>query len=411
VLKKYPRLSETFILDEILELESAGIDVSVFSLRYPDEARFHADLASVRGTVSYLPPFGSASVLDAFGLLGTLGSSGGARLSRALQFVHRLPAERRTGVLLQGIHLAEAARRLRLDHLHAHFMTVAAHTTYVAHVLTGIPFSVTSHAKDIYRHTVDAEVFREVARSAGTLVTVCHANRRFMAERLLDAGTPVEVIHNGVRLDRLPSHGLPRRPHLVLAVGRLVEKKGYDILLRACRIMAEAGVPFDCILAGDGEERDHLMADRARLGLQERVRLPGAASRDQIFAWMREARVLVAPCVVARDGNRDALPTVILEALGLGLPVVATPVGGIPEIIESGKEGLLVAPGDPEALSGAIQHLLGDEMLWDSMSAAGPRKAAARFDRTRNTRSLLEIFRRGAVRTKRAPALTARTGR
>ena len=397
VVKKYPRLSETFILDEILELEAAGLDVSVFSLRLPDEGRFHSELAAVRASISYLPVFGSHSALGAFRALERLAEGGVPdRLSRALRFLDLLPEERRAGVLVQALHLAGASRDLELDHLHAHFVTVASHAAYLAHVFTDIPFSVTAHAKDIYRDTVDMEVFREVAQAATAMVTVCEANREYIAQRLLDQDTRMEVIYNGIRLDELAPSLRARRRNLILAVGRLVEKKGYHVLLEACRILADRDVDFECIVAGDGDERSRLLADRGRLGLDEFVHLPGATTRNRILEWMREARVLAAPCVVAGDGNRDALPTVLLEALALGLPAVATPVGGIPEIVEPGVEGFLVPVEDPAALAGAITLLLQDDLVWQRMSASGPAKAATRFDRKRNITHLLDVFGRTA---------------
>jgi glycosyltransferase involved in cell wall biosynthesis len=397
VVKKYPRLSETFILDEILALEAFGIDVSIFSLRFPDDGRFHSDLASVRAPVSYLPPLGSGTVFDAFRALEQVADGdASARLSRALGFLDLHPPERRTGMLLQGLHLAGASRRLGLDHLHAHFMTVAAHTAYLAHLFGDVPFSVTAHAKDIYRDAVDRTAFREVAGAATALVTVCEANRAYMRESLLADGTGVEVIYDGVRLEELRPSRRPRRRTLLLAVGRLVEKKGYHVLLRACRILADRGTDFECIVVGEGEERERLLADRARLGLDTRVHFVGAVSRDRIYAWMEEARVLAAPSLVGADGNRDALPTVLLEALALGLPAVATPVGGIPEIIESGVEGLLVPSGDPEAVAAALERLLQDDVTWERMAMAGPAKAALRFDGRRNLPRLVDVFRRPA---------------
>jgi colanic acid/amylovoran biosynthesis glycosyltransferase len=273
---------------------------------------------------------------------------------------------------------------------------VAAQTAYLVHLFTGIPFSVTAHAKDVYRDAVDPIVFREIADAAVALVTVCESNRRYLGERLLAGRSPrVERIYNGVDLDRLSPPDTARDPRLILGVGRLIEKKGYHVLLHACRLLADRGVAYRCVLVGDGDQRARLLADRDRLDLGGRVDLAGTATRDYVLAWMRRARVLAAPCLTAADGNRDALPTVLLEALALGLPAVSTPVGGIPEIVEDGVEGLLVPEGDPVALAAALQRLLEDGSLWSRTSAAGPPKAAARFDRRAAVRSLIDVFRRG----------------
>lgn len=198
VLKKYPRLSETFILDEILGLESSGIDVSIYSLRFPDEPRFHADLAQVNGLVQYLSLFGSAGTMEAFRTLRELGEEAWQGLDRALAFLEFLPPERRASLLVQGLNLAALVGRQSIDHLHAHFMTVAAHTAYLAHLFTGVPFSVTAHAKDIYRETVDPVVFRQIGRAANAVITVCEANRIHIRE-ILEGEGRVELVYNGDR--------------------------------------------------------------------------------------------------------------------------------------------------------------------------------------------------------------------
>ena len=397
VLKKFPRLSETFVLDEVLAVEAAGVDTSIYSLRPPDDEPCHADAGRIRARARYLPRFGSASTMSAFRALRNAGDTA-IRLDRALAFLDRLPEERRASILIQALCLADAASAQGVEHLHAHFMTVAAHTAYIAHLLTGLTFSVTAHAKDLYRQVVDQDVFAEVAGAASAVVTVCDANRRHI-ERLL-RGRPARVvrIYNGVPIDRMAPDGSPRDRRLVLGVGRLVEKKGFDVLLDASRVMADRGVDHGVVILGDGEERDGLLLRRAALGLEEHVVMPGASTRDEVLRWMRRARVLAAPCVRAADGNQDALPTVLLEALAVGLPVVSTPVGGIPEIVETGRQGLLAPPGDPVALAGELERLLVDDDAWASMSRAARARAEESFDRRVTVADLVDVFRQSAGR-------------
>jgi colanic acid/amylovoran biosynthesis glycosyltransferase len=404
VLKKYPRVSETFVLDEILALEAAGVDLSILSLRLPDDGRFHPDLSRVRATVDYLPGFSGAGVLAGFESLSDLGIRP-EQLARALDFARRLPEGKRHGIVVQGLLLAERTVRHRLGHLHAHFMTVAAHAAYLAHLFTSVPFTVTAHAKDVYRHTVDPAVFREVARAATAVVTVCEANRRYLAERVL-AGAPGRVVrvYNGVPLDEVRrGPGRDRDPRLIAAVGRLVEKKGFAVLLSALRLLADRGVEFRCVLAGTGDQREALLARRRRLGLEDRVELPGALPRQDVLALMDRARVLAAPCVTGSDGNRDALPTVLLEALAMELPVVTTPVGGIPEIVEHERHGLLVPEHDPTTLAAALERLLTDQGLWSRCARRCREKATATFDRARTAETLLEVFAEPAPGAGAAP--------
>jgi colanic acid/amylovoran biosynthesis glycosyltransferase len=393
VVKKFPRLSETFILDEVLALQEAGVKVGIHSLLPPTDGRFHADLARVKSTVQYLPTVGTQSAFEAFLALHNLSPEAAGRpLERALSFLSHLPAEQRPSVLIQAIHLADAARKRAYDHLHAHFMTLAAQATYLAHLFTDISFSVTAHAKDVYHKGVNRAAFSEIAESSSAIVTVCEANRRHIARNLLRRPTRTEVIYNSVALeDRFLERG-PRDPRVIFAVGRLVEKKGFHVLLEACAMLRAQGVDFQCVLGGDGEERDRLVDERRRLGLDEHVRLLGPLSREEVLRWMGRARVLAAPCITARDGNQDALPTVLLEALASGLPIVSTPVGGIPEIVDSEIQGLLFPQGDASAMAGALGRLLSVDDLWARMSAAGPAKAATRFSLSKNLPRLLEVL-------------------
>lgn len=402
VLKKYPRLSETFILDELLGLEAEGVRLSVFSLRLPDEGTFHADLSQLRAPVRYVPAFGRISALEAFRIVPALDDPA-VVLARAYRFLERMPQEKRISMLVQGLQLAGLVLNAGIRHLHAHFMTVAAHTAYLTHLFTGIPFTVTTHAKDIYRDAVDRSLFSEVARAAVAVVTVCEANREYLLRHVLEDSCRVERIYNGIPLGRVSPNGEPRERRLIVAVGRLVEKKGFDVLLEACALLSQRGTDFRCVLLGDGEQRDGLLDDRRRLGLEDVVHMPGAVPRDEALRWMRRGRVLAAPYRTGTDGNRDALPTVLIEAMALGLPVVTTPVGGVPEIVDPGTEGLLVGEEDPGALADALRRLLEDDPLWSRMSLAGPTKAAERFDRRKTLPQLIGLFAESAQ-----PALSAR---
>ena len=397
VLKKYPRLSETFILDELLGLEDRGVEVAIHSLLPPTDGRFHADLSKVKGEVRYLPSLGSEGVFDAFASLRDLGARAVPNaLDRSLAFLDRVSVDHRASLLIQAIHLAAAATKGSFDHLHAHFMTLPGRTAYLAHLFSGIPFSVTAHAKDIYLRTVNRDVFTEIAENATAIVTVCEANRRHIRDEVLRRPARIEVVYNSVSPSVTTKEGTLRDPRVVLSVGRLVEKKGFAVMLDACALLRDRNVDFQCVLIGDGEEAERLRAQRARLKLEDRVQMLGAMPRDEVVRWMRRARVLAAPCLEGTDGNRDALPTVLLEALASGLPAVSTPVGGIPEIIDSGVEGLLTPPGEAAALADALQRLLTEPQLWDRIAEAGPKKAAARFHRSTNLPRLIDLFRGSA---------------
>jgi glycosyltransferase involved in cell wall biosynthesis len=389
LLKQYPRLSETFILNEIVGLEERGIEVSVFSLRHATEGRFHPDVARVRANVHYPADLDKRAFLDA---LRTLPDLDAARLPDALAFLDRLPDDRRPRLLLQAIDVAGRARASGVEHLHAHFLTVAAQTAHLVHLLTGIPYSVTAHAKDVYRHTVDWDVAGRVAGSAAAVVTVCDANLRYLAHRLDGTDARLVRIYNGLGPQDPPTPDVTRAPGSILGVGRLVEKKGFDVLIEAVAILAPDRPELHCVLVGDGDQRQALAALAGRLGVADRVTFAGPLPQDRVQAWMRRAQVLAAPCRVGTDGNQDALPTVLIEALGAGLPIVSTPVAGIPEIVADGVEGLLVEPDDPTALAAAIGRLQDRPELRAALGAAGPPKRERRFDRERTIGELIDAF-------------------
>ncbi len=394
ILKQYPRLSETFILNEILGVEATGATVSVFSLRPPTEGRFHPDLAAVKADVHYVPGADKAAFLDAVRSLSDLRAD---RLDDVLAFVDRLPAERRARLVLDAIAVARQVQRSGVDHLHAHFLTVAAHTAHLVHLLTDVPYTVTAHAKDIYRHGVNWEVAARVGSHAAAVVTVCDANLTYLQARLDGSGTRLVRIYNGLGPQAAPAPLEARTPGLVVGVGRLVEKKGFDVLLDAFATIAASRPDARCVLVGDGDCRQALEAQAARLGITDRVTFTGSQPQQVVAEWLRRAHVMAAPCRVGEDGNQDALPTVLLEALGAGLPAVSTPVAGITEIIDHDVEGLIVASDDPDATAAAIVELLESPARWRAMSAAGPRKLASRFDRNETIHQLVGVMAKPKV--------------
>ena len=265
------------------------------------------------------------------------------------------------------------------------------------HLLTDIPYTVTAHAKDIYRHGVNWEIAARVGAHAAAVVTVCDANLRYLEARLDGSGTCLVRVYNGLGPQRAPASLEDRTHGLLLGVGRMVEKKGFDVLLDAFAAVSATHPETHCVLVGDGDCRQDLEAQALRLGLAGRVTFTGSQPQQVVADWLRRAYVMVAPCRVGADGNKDALPTVLLEALGAGLPAVSTPVAGITEIIEHGVEGVIVASDDIGATAAAIVGLLDSPDRWRAMSDAGPSKLAARFDRNQTIGKLVDVMDRPKV--------------
>lgn len=399
VLKKFPRNSETFILNEILALQRAGADVTVFSLNRPDDGVYHRALADLKRPVVYLLPRPAAQwpavLKQQWPLL--------ERRKEALwaQFQDLVQGERADmwNIMTWGIDLALQIKKHGVQRLHAHFATIAAYVARAANTLTGVPFSVTCHAKDIYREGVTGERFRALLSPSDFVVTVCEANKRYILDQHNGHSLDLRVLYNGVDVGAFhPKTRQPSKEPTVLSVGRLVEKKGFHILFDALAVMAKDGFRPRCQIIGDGEDSEQLQAQVKRLGLGN-VEFLGMRTQDEVRAAMSTATVMALPCIVGADGNRDALPTVLLEALASGLPILSTPVGGVEEIADFGKAGVIVPPGDVPTLATELTKLLRDPARLAAFSKAGRARAEQCFDLTTNVGKLLSWYQNG----KKAP--------
>jgi glycosyltransferase involved in cell wall biosynthesis len=396
ILKMFPRFSETFILSEILELERQGLELRIFSLKRPNDGVFHADVARVRAPVTYVPesPLRAARAYAA-AHREVFGWNRG-RYVRCFSFtLWRALKKRRPAAFkrfLQAGFIAPLLRREGIGHVHAHFATSATAVALHLHDLAGVSYSFTAHAKDIYRHSVENDSLERKLRSARFAVTVSDYNRRSLAG--FDGAERLVRIYNGLDVERFAPNGTAgQEPPLVLAVGRLVEKKGFDDLVRACAVLREEDTVFRCRIVGKGELEAELRALIAKLGLEDQVELAGPIPREQLLDVYPRASVVVAPCVIGADGNRDGLPTVLVEAMALGVPVVATDVTGIPELVQNGHTGLLVPQNQPEALAGAIRRVLAEPALAEALVRAGRTRVERDFDSRTNVarlRTLLE---------------------
>jgi colanic acid/amylovoran biosynthesis glycosyltransferase len=392
LLKMYPRFSETFVLAELLELERQGLRLHVISLKKPDDGVFHADVARLRARVTYLP---ESPLIDPGTWVAAhrrLAARDPRRYAAALAAA--LARRRSTAVkhFLRAGLIAPLLPRLGITHVHAHFASAPAAVALHLHRLTGISYSVTAHAKDIYTDDVDQAALAAKLRAARFAVTVSDYNRRHLAP-LVEPQRLVRI-YNGVDLERFSPNGASSaEPPLVLGVGRLIEKKGFDDLIRACALVARRGLRFRCTIVGKGPLEARLRALVDELGVGDVVDLAGPLPRERLLTLYRHASVVVAPCVVGADGNRDGLPTVLIEAMALGVPVVATDVTGIPELVQDDRTGLLVPQRDPDAIARAIERLLDDRAEAAALAHAARATVEAEFDLRRNVgrlRSLLE---------------------
>ncbi len=384
ILLWFPKPSETFVFREVQDLRRLGLPLHLFSLY----GKWPRDLSSeMRDAASDVERLGCCT-LPAIAV--AVGRSG--RTAQLLRYALR----RRGGcekwaenfwAVLAGFHLARRFEADGIQHIHAPWAGGAATAAWVASQLTGIPFSFTARAWDI--HPPDG-LLREKIRDAVLVRCETDAARAHLAAFTNDTGK-LRVTYNGLPLTARGDAPVPMRPpYQLLAVGRFVRKKGFDQLLRALRLLADTGMDVRLTLAGDGPQRRTLQRLARRLNVA--VRFTGFVPHDRIGELFQASDIFVMPSIVAPSGDRDGLPTVLLEALAHRLPVVATNVAGIPELIVDNVTGLLVPEKNPAALADAVRRLVADRAAALSLAVRGRDRVREQFDPERNHRHVLELY-------------------
>jgi glycosyltransferase involved in cell wall biosynthesis len=389
ILKGYPRLSETFIAQEILALERRGLDIRLFSLRHPTEQAIHPVHREIKAPVTYLPEYLHHEPLRVLRAWWSVRRRAGYARARSVwlgdlardRTINRI---RRFGQALVLAHEFPTG----VAWLHAHFMhTPASVTRYAANILD-MPWSISAHAKDIWT-TAEWEK-REKLAECQWLVTCTAANAGHLAGLAADPNR-VELVYHGLDLERFPPPRqirLPRDgsrledPVVILSVGRAVEKKGYDVLLDALNGLPEQ-LNWMFVHIGNGPLLATLKAKAEKLGQSKRITWLGALPQEQVLKHYRQADLFVLAARVASDGDRDGLPNVLLEAQSQGLPCVSTRLSAIPELIVDGETGVLVAPDDPQALSTALRDLIISPQLRVRLGAKALKRIHAAFSHDR----------------------------
>ncbi len=386
VLKMYPRFSETFILSEVLAHEAAGTELRLISLRPPIDGRFHGSLSDVRAPVTYLNHHGTRAA-DLWELV----HQATVRFPRMPGVLKQLAAADASDAA-QALELAALVDSAGLTHLHAHFGSVATTVARLASLLTGVPYTFTAHAKDIFQEDVDAADLRRKLIDSSGCVTVSDFNVAHLRATYGIAADRVVRIYNGLDLDRFPYAAPDERPCGIVSVGRLVEKKGFADLIDACAILAAEGRTFRCDIVGSGPLGPALAERITAAGLEDVVVLTGSMPQHEVLRIVQQAAAFAAPCVIADDGNRDGLPTVLLEAMALGTPCVATDVTGVPEVIRHENTGLLVEQHRPLALARSLGRLLDDRQLRTNLALSARNLVETEFDGARQSARLRALF-------------------
>ncbi len=392
VLKGYPRLSETFIAQEIAALERRGLDILIVALRRPGDARRHPVHDEIRARVLYLPEY---LLLEPFRVLKAwwkVRKSTGYEKAFAL-WLRDLARERTANRIRRFGQALVLAAELPpgVMHLHAHFLHTPASVARYAAKLVGLPWSGSAHAKDVWT-TPDWEK-REKLADCAWLVTCTEANRAHLAP-LAPPGR-VELVYHGLDLARFAKSALAEgrrsEPPVILSVCRLVEKKGVDVLLEAlARLPRERDWRF--VHVGGGPLKQQLRKKAIALGIADRIDWRGPLAQRELLELYRSSDIFALASRVARDGDRDGLPNVLMEAQSQGLPCVATRVSAIGELVRDGVSGLLVPENDPAALAAALAALIADPARRRALGEAGEARVRAQFALEPNLERLAEKF-------------------
>jgi len=383
VFERFPKFSQTFCYREIAELFRQGIRPAIFSLRGPDFGPDTTWDRAIIATVHQLPEG------NAFARLADEAATSLPKpVRKTLHEWRRKPDSLR---LHQATYTGTHLQKLGVRHVHTHFAGMAARTAFWIKKFFGIDYSVTVHANDIFVPANFEIGLSEILSSASAVIAVSDFAANQLRQRFPEYAARVHRIYNGID----PAKFYPaefERPPLILSIGRLISKKGFDVLIDACARLRERGHGFRCEIIGEGPLFEELQARIHRQDLAEHVHLAGPKTQAEIAGRLSRATVLALPSRIDPDGAMDNLPTVVMEAMASALPVVSTNIGGISEMVRDGQTGLLVAQNDAAATADALSRLINDIELAQSFGRKGCERTKEIFSIEKNVRALRQIF-------------------
>ena len=383
VLGVFPKLSETFILTEILELIKRGNEIVIFSLSKPQRSIIYPEVFEYRLMEKTIyPQFFSNLFL---------------KLIKPSSF--KLMKYRQKGVKAKLYyiccvqHFAEIIRKLRPEVIHAHFATGPAFVAMLLSKLSGVPYTFTAHAYDIFKNPDVLALKERISNSSATL-TVSHYNKKYLSKLTNIPENKFHVIRACPNLNRLNLIKREEEEFKILTVARLVEKKGVKYAIMAMKNLVKDFPKLEYRIVGSGPLEKELKDLTKSLGLERHIRFLGELTWTELSREYAKSSLFVLPSVRASDGDMDGIPVSLMEAMYLRIPVISTNISGIPELIENGKEGLLVDPADVEQLTKAIRILLENDTLRKKMGNAGRRKIEEEFNIHKEADKLLKVFKK-----------------
>ncbi|MCC6170074.1 MAG: glycosyltransferase family 4 protein [Caldilineaceae bacterium] len=397
VLHRFPHLTETFILQEMQSMRQQGVEIVIFSLLPPKHSVIHKQAEALLPVTHYSPWLSGEIIQAQIHFLKRSPRRYLAALVKTLWQTYREPKVCLMALALfpKSVYFARRIETLRIDHIHSHFIWLAALAAGVAADLLGISHSVHPHAFDLFQR--DQRSVRYALEAAPSIITISKFNRDYIAALCPQIRpTDIEVVYCGVDTDnfRPLASQAPHTPPRILSVGQLVEKKGHEYLIDACALLAQRGIDFQCQIAGAGPRQAALQARIDHHHLQGQVTLSGALRQDQLITLYQESDVFALACIHAQDGDRDGIPVALMEAMACERPVISTPVAGIPELVRHNDTGLLVAERDTAGLANALTQLIADPELRRRLGRAARCLIVQEFQSGQNVAKLAAIFRR-----------------
>lgn len=383
LFERYPSFTQTFCVREVCALRGRGLEFPVFAIRHPaDEPPQDYPAAALEKVIRLPDKYDEILATD----------TGFRRLARKWQDeLGRLWGADTSEKwrIYEALWLEARCRDLGIRHVHVHFAGLAARTAFWLNRIAGVTFSITAHANDIFRDE-PPERLAQIFDAASAVITVSDYGVRYLQDHFPAQNGKFHRVYNGIETRSFPRSSFPAGRPLILSVGRYIEKKGFADLVEACSLLGSRD--FDCRLIGQGPLEEPLKEQVARLGLDGKVQIAGSRTEEQIRELLGQASLFVLPCVAAADGSKDNLPTVIMEAMAAGVPVISTPVAGVPEMVQEEATGLLVPEHEPQALAAAMARLLDDPALARGFGVGGHERCLAQFDLSVTSSQLFQLL-------------------
>ncbi|MEO6055015.1 MAG: glycosyltransferase family 4 protein [Chthoniobacterales bacterium] len=386
VFERFPTFTQTFCFREVLAVREQGLDPQIYSIRTPKEEPFQDFPQELLSATQYIPQDMKAalkSVRSEIPFKARL-------LLAAWRLAKQIPDRHRAQ---EAAWLGTQLRKNGVRHVHSHFAGVGARVIWWLKKFYGIDYSFTAHANDVFCEEVETPVTRaKLFRDAKLIVTVSDYSVKFLRERYPFAASKIHRVYNGMNLDRFEkSIPDPANP-LILTVGRYIPKKGFLDLIDACATLKD--IPFTCQIIGQGPMEEELKQRVASHGLEGKIEITGPRSQSEIITLLGKTAIFALPCIDAGEDGKDNLPTVLMEAMAASVPIVSTPVAGVPEMVLDGETGYLVPEKNSPILANKLRLLLSDPSAALKMGEKGRAHAEQNFALHKTSAMLCALWRK-----------------